>query len=92
MMSIQDEYLWQVLEQKAQQEDEKARPGYQIHEDYLSGIKKICSFGIERAKTIRDTFPLYTLHDESHICNVLRIMGGFWEIVQISSHEMRRLC
>lgn len=75
MMSIQDEYLWQVLEQKAQQEDEKARPGYQIHEDYLSGIKKICSFGIERAKTIRDTFPLYTLHDESHICNVLRIMG-----------------
>lgn len=75
MMSIQDEYLWQVLEQKAQQEDEKARPGHKIHEDYLSGIKKICSFGIERAKTIRDTFPMYTLHDEAHICNVLRIMG-----------------
>lgn len=74
MMSIQDEYLWQVLEQKAQQEDEKARPGYN-HEDYLSGIKKICSFGLERAKTIRDTFPMYTLHDEAHICNVLRIMG-----------------
>ncbi len=75
MMSIQDEYLWQVLEQKVQQEDEKARPGHKIHEDYLSGIKKICSFGIERAKTIRDTFPMYTLHDEAHICNVLRIMG-----------------
>lgn len=73
-MSIREEKLWKILEQKAREEDQQLQPDQKIYEEYLSGIKSICDFGIERAKTIRDTFPMYTLHDEVHICNVLRIM------------------
>lgn len=73
-MSFLHEKLWEVLEQKANEEDAKLQPDQRTSSEYLSAIKFICNFGVERAKTIRDTFPLYTLHDETHICNVLRIM------------------
>jgi len=74
-MSIMEEVLWKVLEQKAKDEDEKLRSDQRVANEYLSGIKSICEFGIDRAKTIRDNFPMYTLHDETHICNVLRKMA-----------------
>lgn len=74
-MSVRDENLWKILEQKAREEDNKLQPDQRISDEYLSGIKAICDFGVDRAKTIRDTFPMYTLHDETHICNVLRIMA-----------------
>lgn len=70
-MSIMREVLWNVLEQKAKAQDEKLRPDQRIANEYLSGVKLVCDFGITRAKTIRDNFPMYTLHDETHICNVL---------------------
>ena len=73
-MGIKEENLWDILVQKAKEEDEKLQPDQRNSNQYLSGIELICDFGIERAKTIRDTFPMYTLHDETHICNVLRIM------------------
>lgn len=73
-MSVRDEKLWKILEQKTREEDTELQSGQRISDEYMSGIKAICDFGIERAKTIRDTFPMYTLHDETHICNVLRIM------------------
>lgn len=74
-MSVRDENLWKILEQKAREGDNKLQPDQRISDEYLSGIKAICDFGVDRAKTIRDTFPMYTLHDETHICNVLRIMA-----------------
>lgn len=74
-MSFLHEKLWGVLEQKANEEDSKLQPDQRTSSEYLSAIRSICNFGVERAKTIRDTFPLYTLHDETHICNVLRIMA-----------------
>lgn len=74
-MSFLHEKLWDVLEQKANEEDSKLQPDQRTSSEYLSAIKFICNFGVDRAKTIRDTFPLYTLHDETHICNVLRIMA-----------------
>lgn len=74
-MGVRDEKLWKILQQKAREEDKKLQPDQQIFDEYLSGVKSVCDFGIDRAKTIRDTFPMYTLHDETHICNVLRIMG-----------------
>ena len=74
-MSIRDEKLWKILIQKAREDDEDLQPDQRISDEYLSGIKAICDFGVDRAKTIRDTFPMYTLHDETHICNVLRIMA-----------------
>ena len=73
-MSVRDEKLWKILEQKTREEDTELQSGQRISDEYMSAIKAICDFGIERAKTIRDTFPMYTLHDETHICNVLRIM------------------
>lgn len=74
IMGVRDEKLWKVLEQKAREEDKKLQPDQQISDEYLSAVKLVCDFGVDRAKAIRDTFPMYTLHDETHICNVLRIM------------------
>lgn len=73
-MSIKEEKLWKILEQKTREEDERLQPDQRISNKYLNEVELVCDFGIERAKTIRDTFPMYTLHDETHICNVLRIM------------------
>lgn len=73
-MKIMGEVLWRVLERKAKEEDKKLQPDQQIANEYLSGVKSVCKFAVDRAKTIRDNFPMYTLHDETHICNVLRIM------------------
>lgn len=73
-MGVRDEKLWKILQQKAGEEDKKLQPDQQISDEYLSAVKLVCDFGVDRAKTIRDTFPMYTLHDETHICNVLRIM------------------
>ena len=74
-MDFLNENLWDVLEQKANEEDAKLQPNQKTSSEYLSAIRFICNFGVDRAKTIRDTFPLYTLHDETHICNVMRIMA-----------------
>lgn len=86
-MSFLHEKLWEVLEQKANEEDAKLQPDQRTSSEYLSAIKFICNFGVERAKTIRDTFPLYTLHDETHICNVLRIME---QLLGQSINELNR--
>ena len=72
-MSVYDEKLWKIMERKAEQEGETSRRN-DWHE-YVAGVRKVCDFGIDRAKLIRETFPLYTLHDETHICNVLRLMN-----------------
>lgn len=74
-MGVTEEVLWRTLEQKAKEEDARSQTGPQTAHAYLAGIKAVCEFGVNRAKTIRDHFPMYTLHDEVHICNVLRIMA-----------------
>ena len=74
-MGYRDERLWKILEEKAAQEDKELRTERQIAPEYLSAVKMVCDYGVQRAKTIRDTFPLYTLHDEVHICNVLNLMA-----------------
>ena len=86
-MDFLNENLWDVLEQKANEEDAKLQPNQKTSSEYLSAIKFICNFGVDRAKTIRDTFPLYTLHDETHICNVLRIME---QLLGQSINELNR--
>lgn len=40
----------------------------------LGSIRKLCDDAAVLSKTIRDTFPRYTLHDETHIDNVIRWM------------------
>lgn len=73
-MGFRDERLWEILNEKAEKEDQGLRPDQQIKEQYLSAVEVICQYGVDRARTIRDTFPMYTLHDEIHICNVMRLM------------------
>lgn len=73
-MDYREEILWDVLVKKTKQEDEGKRPDQQIEHAYLNAIMMICDYGVKLAKTIRNTFPMYTLHDDTHICNVLRLM------------------
>ena len=73
-MGIFDEKLWCILKNKAIAEEIDLPSDQQISNEYITGIKKICEFGVNRASTIRDTFPMYTKHDVTHICNVMRLM------------------
>ena len=73
-MGFQDEKLWTTLKIKAQEEQERCGER-ENSEKYLTAVADICQYGVDRAKTIRDTFPFYTLHDEVHICNVMRLMA-----------------
>lgn len=73
-MGFRDEKLWTILKTKAEEEEERC--GERENKDnYLKAVADICQYGVDRAKTIRDTFPFYTLHDEVHICNVMRLMA-----------------
>lgn len=73
-MGFKDEKLWTILKTKAEEEEEYCGER-ENKEKYLKAVADICQYGVDRAKTIRDTFPFYTLHDEVHICNVMRLMG-----------------
>lgn len=73
-MGFRDERLWEILKEKAGEEDQGLRPDRQIKEKYLAAVESVCEYGVLRADTIRDTFPMYTLHNETHICNVMRLM------------------
>lgn len=73
-MGFRDEKLWTILKKKAEEEEERC--GERENKDnYLKAVADICQYGVDRAKSIRDTFPFYTLHDEVHICNVMRLMA-----------------
>ena len=60
---------WNLLEQKAAEVD--AVCPNKIKYRYLEAVEHVCMFGADLARTIRDIFPLYTLHDETHINNVI---------------------
>lgn len=74
-MSIYEEQLWRCLKEKANQEDAGLPESRKCAETYLAGMRTVCNAAVDLAKTIRDFFPMYTLHDETHICNVLRKMA-----------------
>lgn len=73
-MSIYQEALWKKLEEKANAADKGQPEQLKCEHTYLAAIRRICTEALSLAKTIRDMFPLYTLHDEVHISNVLRLM------------------
>lgn len=74
-MGYMNEKLWGILEKKVEKEDAAMRKEQQVGNQYLSAVEKICTYGVERAETIRDTFPMFTLHNETHICNVMQLMA-----------------
>lgn len=61
-MSIYKTKLWKLMKEKAGPDDESG---------FVAAVKKLCGDAVELSKTIRDVFPLYTLHDEVHICGVI---------------------
>ena len=74
-MGFRDEKLWTTLKKKAEEEERRYGERANNKEKYLEAVADICQYGVDRAKTIRDTFPFYTLHDEVHICNVMLLMA-----------------
>lgn len=86
-MGYMDEKLWNILETKAEEEDRLLQKERQIRYEYISAVKVICQDGINRAKTIRDSFPMFTVHDEVHICNVMRLM---YDLLGEAANELTR--
>ena len=74
-MGFMNEKLWEVFIKKVEKEDENIRKEKQSGSEYISAVRQICQYGVERADTIRDTFPMFTLHNETHICNVMQLMA-----------------
>lgn len=42
----------------------------------VSWIEKVYQYSVNDLKAVRDTFPNYTLHDETHVLNVIDSMSG----------------
>lgn len=80
-MEVREHELWKLLLQKIEEEDKS------IESSLKEGVWKICEYGIDLSKTIRDTFHTYTLHDEVHICNVMTKM---LELLGELKHELTR--
>jgi hypothetical protein len=67
-LSIQTHELWQLLHEKAETQNRN------ISSTFETEVKKICQYGVDLSKTIRDNFQTYTLHDETHILNLMTNM------------------
>lgn len=63
---LKERELWKVLEKKSENCSD--------YHGYMDGMEKVCKFAADRSVTIRDTFPMYTRHDEQHILNVIKLM------------------
>ena len=74
-MEYLNEKLWRLMEFKAYEQDEGEAEKRKIANAFIEGVKKICNYAIIRSKLIVITFPFYTLHDETHICNILNLMA-----------------
>lgn len=64
-MIIQSHPLWKLLHEKAQLQNRNTASSFETE------VEKICQYGINLSKTIRDSFRTYTLHDETHISNIM---------------------
>lgn len=66
MNDIHNTALWKLLKQKAEEE--------RMSDKIVQAVDKVCQEGILKAKDIIRFFPNFTLHDETHICNVCEWM------------------
>ncbi len=67
--------LWDQMKRAAEKEDMSQPENRKTAGKFAEAMVSLCEYGVARSKTIRDTFPLYTLHDDVHIRNVLGLMG-----------------
>lgn len=63
--SLEETVLWKVYQEKAVSDSKRA-----------SWVKEVCEAAIQYMTDVRQTFQNYTLHDGTHILNVLDAMGG----------------
>jgi len=62
-MKIEGTLLWQVYKNKESN-------------NRYEWVKDVYCMAVEYLKAVRDTFPNYTLHDETHVLNVINAMSG----------------
>lgn len=60
--------LWQLLRENAINEDSETAA------EFEADVWKVCNYCLSLSVTIRDIFPTFTLHDETHIYNVMSNM------------------
>ncbi|MGX8706145.1 MAG: HD domain-containing protein, partial [bacterium] len=63
-MELKDTKLWKIYARKTRDTKRK---------DWVSDVYDTA---VEQLKAVRDTFPNYTLHDATHVLNVLHAMAG----------------
>ena len=63
--TLKDTAIWQAYLQEVQPDSERCK-----------WIENVFKTAVEHLKAVRDTFPNYTLHDETHILNVIAAMDG----------------
>ena len=63
--NLEDTELWKAYKTKINSEDRRSL-----------WVKEIYGAAANYLLDVRKTFPNYTLHDETHILNVLEAMGG----------------
>ena len=68
MVEIKMHELWQLLRKNAINEDPETAA------EFEADVWNVCNYCLSLSVTIRDTFPTFTLHDETHIYNVMSNM------------------
>lgn len=64
--TLKETVLWKLYEEKAPEQDSNRR----------MWVKKVYENAVTYLKHVCDTFPNYTLHDETHVLNIMYAMGG----------------
>ena len=80
--SLEETVLWKVYQEKIVSESTRA-----------SWVKEFCAAAVKYMMDVRHTFQNYTLHDRTHIINVLDAMGGVLgnQVSQLTVGEMELL-
>ncbi len=62
---LEETALWKIYQKRAASQHTR-----------VNWVKEVCEAATHYMKDVRQTFQNYTLHDETHIINVLDAMGG----------------
>ncbi len=79
---LEETVLWKVYQEKTISESTR-----------VNWVKEVCEAAIKYMMDVRQTFQNYTLHDGTHIINVLDAMGGVLgdQVSQLTVGEMELL-
>ncbi len=79
---LEETALWKIYQERAASQHTR-----------VNWVKEVCEAATHYMKDVRQTFQNYTLHDETHIINVLDAMGGLLgdQISRLTVGEMELL-